>query len=746
MNRTHFSPASPRYMLPKQAAIALLMLPLALGLAGHSFGAPPAPYPITVNSQSATAPAIDAYQAVAKTWRVTYKDGTNSINVTNCTPFMVRSTNAVPSGGYFTSSWSVVNYTSGIVDFTFAASALNATGVFAYEVGIIDTGTVAGMYRAGSLRLIPSVYGSSTPTSAITDTLNFSLYTLLNVPAAWTSAYATATNAIISLYGTNGVVASYTTGGGATVSVHDAYFAATYATGTPLYVETYTGSVGSLAGYATGSPLYVETYTGSVGSLDGVLPTSTWASADSTTNYVRRTGDTMISPLTATVVYASRFLGTNNGTVLIAQTQTMVYSENSIAGLWYAGWQSIGSTNLFLGPEAGLSSVGQKNSLIGDKAGWQFTGTNSHFMGSGAGRTAKQLDRCSGLGLDALYGASNVSQTISVGGNAGSYVRDSIGATLLGWWAGAYRTNVDYKTIINGSNVVMEGIVEFEKEAVHGANVNMGGHSISNIGGGGGSLTGTPLYAESDPIWAAASGGVRYAATLITSQDIDWTSAPFDELADGDDTGVGAGVVLTVEVQSAASTWDAATGTLALNTNDAAGSGSVTNEAVETITADNIAAWSQATIDATNALDYAVAGSNLAAAVRADFDGASNSWALVGHTHRTNAFAPTAVVLDAGATATIMRTGASWFSVDSTSNATYTLAIATASWATNEGGICRVDLIGTGVISFAAASFHASGFNSSTNVTVSALWPTTLILSKPWASTSLLWRVSQVIP
>ncbi len=84
--------------------------------------------------------------------------------------------------------------------------------------------------------------------------------------------------------------------------------------------------------------------------------------------------------------------------------------------------------------------------------------------------------------------------------------------------------------------------------------------------------TGTPVYVESDPALASWLGTNTYqqAAELVaggTMPAMDGgalTNLP---------VGSGGGIVNTVVVQSAASTWDAGTGTLGLNTNDVPGAG-----------------------------------------------------------------------------------------------------------------------------------------------------------------------------
>ena len=91
------------------------------------------------------------------------------------------------------------------------------------------------------------------------------------------------------------------TGSGLDADLLDGLHASSFATGTPLYVETGTGTLiaASLAGYATGTPLYVETGTGTLvaASLAGYA-TGTPLYVDS--NYLKKTGDTMTGSLLAT--------------------------------------------------------------------------------------------------------------------------------------------------------------------------------------------------------------------------------------------------------------------------------------------------------------------------------------------------------------------------------------------------------------------------------------------------------------
>lgn len=102
----------------------LFCFALLVALAGCCYGDPPAPFPIEINSQSRVAPEVWTWRNNVRTFRATFKDGTNAVSLVGATPFMSWSTSATASA-FVTSSYALVNSgTNGIVDFTFVAAAL----------------------------------------------------------------------------------------------------------------------------------------------------------------------------------------------------------------------------------------------------------------------------------------------------------------------------------------------------------------------------------------------------------------------------------------------------------------------------------------------------------------------------------------------------------------------------------------------------------------------------------------------
>jgi len=136
--------------------------------------AAPAPYPITINSQSATAPGVTAYRAGQQVYRVTFTDGSTASDITGMTAWMSWSTNR-QSASVSTSTVSVVGATTGLVDFTFSPSAMNyAEGRYIYEVGVY-TGSTISVYRQGEIIIRGSPYATGADPIAWTTNVNIAL-------------------------------------------------------------------------------------------------------------------------------------------------------------------------------------------------------------------------------------------------------------------------------------------------------------------------------------------------------------------------------------------------------------------------------------------------------------------------------------------------------------------------------------------------------------------------------------------
>ena len=149
-------------------------LAILLGLVAAVHAAP-APYPVTINSRSATAPNLSAYRSGQQVYRVTFTDGSTASDISGATAFMGWSTNAT-AATTSTATVSVVGATTGLVDFTFSPAALNyAPGRYIYEVGVLNA-SVPSVYRRGTFIIEGSPYSAGA--APITWTTNVNLGTI----------------------------------------------------------------------------------------------------------------------------------------------------------------------------------------------------------------------------------------------------------------------------------------------------------------------------------------------------------------------------------------------------------------------------------------------------------------------------------------------------------------------------------------------------------------------------------------
>jgi hypothetical protein len=131
-------------------------------LTAASLYAAPAPYPVTINSRSQSAPPLPVFRANEHTFRVTFTDGGTASDVTGYIPFLNWSTNS-GAAVVSTSSWAFVTATNGTVDFTFDPTAINyPEGRYVYNVGVKTSNGVVRSYSQGVLQ----IYGSPTASGA----------------------------------------------------------------------------------------------------------------------------------------------------------------------------------------------------------------------------------------------------------------------------------------------------------------------------------------------------------------------------------------------------------------------------------------------------------------------------------------------------------------------------------------------------------------------------------------------------
>jgi len=141
-----------------------------------------APYPATINSRAARAPDLLAFAGNEVTYRVTFTDGTNVTDTTGKTPFMDWAVSEDASG-YVNAAVSVVDSTNGIVDFTFANTALNYTaGTYIYEAGLLTGAGAPYLYRQGTFTIDGSPRGTGVNVSLTTNII-WALYSYVGTAA-----------------------------------------------------------------------------------------------------------------------------------------------------------------------------------------------------------------------------------------------------------------------------------------------------------------------------------------------------------------------------------------------------------------------------------------------------------------------------------------------------------------------------------------------------------------------------------
>jgi len=372
--------------------------------------AQPAPKPITVNSQSATVPALQVYQANAQTFRVTYRDGTNVVNLTGYIPAMSWATGATATA-QSTSSWAFVgSATNGIVDFTFSPAALNTNGTMIYEVGVAGLPFV---YRQGVFVISPSPMGSGAAALIMTNpaayVASIALTQAVNGAITFAGAGVTQTGSVFNFSGgggggsgtlTGAVVAAgsssrltSTNDGSATVKLN--FDAAGLATGTPVYVES--------------DPVWGGVSNINATNVSARLASNVWDLSGSTTNYVARTGDTMTGDLLLTNV------GANASSIAVYHTNASLIIQVDGTPVNPTVRFTRGTTNVFLGMSATNLMRATTGGLSPAYRIW-----DAGNDGSSSGLDADLLD-----GLDSLQilptiatnGTGNAVTNLTFGGN-----------------------------------------------------------------------------------------------------------------------------------------------------------------------------------------------------------------------------------------------------------------------------------------------------------------------------------------
>lgn len=323
---------------------------------------PPAPMPVEINSQSRLAPELWAFRANQRTYRATFKDGTNTVDVTGATFFMSWSTNEL-SSSVITATWAVVSTTGGVVDFTFVASRLNyALQTNIYEIGVNDSNGALAAYNRGRFLIKPSPFATGTNVVPFTTNFNMAGYAFVNQPwvenltvstsgsaFVWSGTGTTRNLAVPTGLGggsgthTNlvstfpGIVISNPAGPNVILTVQTSTLATavqgSYATGTPLYVEADTQAIAQV-GVVSGLVDSVEAYTNRAAAA---LASSVWASALSTT------GSALLTDFISTSsVFEARFDVLEPYTSRVVGTEA--YTARAAIALSSSVWNSADAT------------------------------------------------------------------------------------------------------------------------------------------------------------------------------------------------------------------------------------------------------------------------------------------------------------------------------------------------------------------------------------------------------------------
>jgi hypothetical protein len=130
--------------------LSFILLPLL------TFAQAPAPYPVLVDSQRATVPALEVFQANAITFRASFKSGNVANSIVTESPFMYWMPFGATNATVVTANWSIVSAPAGTVDFAFTPADLNfAAGAYSYQIGLEQSGGPQ-VIKQGSFTIKPS--------------------------------------------------------------------------------------------------------------------------------------------------------------------------------------------------------------------------------------------------------------------------------------------------------------------------------------------------------------------------------------------------------------------------------------------------------------------------------------------------------------------------------------------------------------------------------------------------------------
>jgi hypothetical protein len=535
--------------------------------------AAPAPYPITVNSRSQTAPPLLVYAANEAVIRASFVDGSTASDLsTNAVPFLNWATNA-NAQAISTSTYSVVSSTGGVVDFTFDPTALNYNpGSYIYEVGCKTTTSVVRVYRQGTFQIQGSPSGQGVAPirwQSVTDGF---------AKVAWVVTYVQSQTgfpavAMVAgdLAGSNYVAAATGTVAASVTAVNE------YVTGVSNQLQTVSNNIATatnacvqVSGDTMTGLLSVPTLTstgatqlatsgGSVG-IGTNLPAATLHVGGSllVTGQVlvagaqTNLGDLIIETNGISVAYFTATgnvgLATSGGVIAGglgggALASGMRYialggyaGSGMMAGAagndWVAigqlaGWEAIGDEWLALGNDAGTGSSGYRWNALGSFTSYDSIWSNSTAVGNWAGRQGRGVNQFhadaygTNPSLDPAWtGSSNDAVYInngyvSLGRGLGTYLGGK-GGELRGRWHSLGGLTV-HSVQTNLGVMVVTGNTYL---ATSGGNVGIG----TNVPDATLHVVGGAIVAGTQTNLGLVVGGLTITNQAITFQETDYNN------------------------------------------------------------------------------------------------------------------------------------------------------------------------------------------------------------------------------
>ena len=408
---------------------------IAALLPGLAFAVPD-PLPVYINSQAASAPQIQLYQASPRTIRVNFADGAEVADLTGLTTndlFFSWSVSAT-STAYVATDVSIVSATGGVADFTFTSSDLNYTaGRYLYECGAGST-----VIRQGVLIIMGSTYSTGTNSPNWMTNINLAGYSFLNEP------WLTDANSDGTTYGRKdgGWIAVSGSGGSSTNVSYDNLNrnGGVGLASNTVYRGDYGAAASNLAALAyalagaaaTGTPLYVES--------DPLSVTGAYVVGSSGTGDVTRSGKRLA--ITFPAGSGADLSALSNGVIAVGLVASNAVSLTDTRGhtnygrVAFGGQVDVWTNNLVIGAENADQTANGVGSIVvfatnGDNSAWitcSLEGGLPRLIYSVDGRdtfrgqiwAASTDGTGSGLDADLLDGLSSDSYVTGLLASAGS--------------------------------------------------------------------------------------------------------------------------------------------------------------------------------------------------------------------------------------------------------------------------------------------------------------------------------------